>query len=100
MKEDDETSKHPTNIAAVQNRFPKGEIGEGHFQEGDVRVGIAAILFAVLLIVGGLKLHYASVAGFQETCAVDQFFDPIFSGLAGALTTIVGFYFGDRQRRG
>jgi hypothetical protein len=99
MTEGGNISKHPAKIADVQNRFPEGEIGEGHFHDGDVRVGIAAALFVVLLVAGGLKLHYVSAAGFKETCSIDQFFDPLISGIAGALTTILGFYFGDRKRR-
>ena len=100
MSDESAHPHHPTKTIAVQNRFPEGEIGEGHFHEGDVRVMIAAALFLVLLVAGGLKLHYASAAGFKETCSIDQFFDPLISGIAGALTTIVGFYFGDRRRRG
>jgi hypothetical protein len=101
MSEESAHSQHqpPTKITAVENRFLEGGIGEGHFHEGDVRVAIAAALFIVLLVVGGFKLYYASTAGFKETCSIDQFFDPLISGIAGALTTIVGFYFGDRRRR-
>ncbi|HEV3156023.1 MAG TPA: hypothetical protein VGZ00_01630 [Candidatus Baltobacteraceae bacterium] len=99
MSDEPAYPQHPAKVTGVQNRFLEGGIGEGHFHEGDVRVGIAAALFVVLLVVGGLKLHYASAANFQETCAIDQFFDPILSGIAGALTTIIGFYFGERRGR-
>lgn len=78
----------------VVDRYP--ELRE-HFHEGDVRVAIAAALFVALIVAFCLKLHYASAVGFKE-CSIDQFFDPILTGVAGALTTIIGFYFGDRRR--
>jgi len=78
----------------VADRYP--ELRE-HFHENDIRVAIAASLFVALLVVFGLKLQYASAVGFKE-CSIDQFFDPILTGMGGALTTIIGFYFGDRRR--
>lgn len=78
----------------VADRYPELR---GHFHEGDIRVGLAVMLFVLASCVFGFKLHFASEAGFKE-CAVDQFFDPLLSGLVAALTTVIGFYFGDRRR--
>jgi hypothetical protein len=64
-----------------------------------VRAWIVIVLFGAFLIVFAAKTYYAQAVGFKDTCALDQHFDPVLSGLAGAFTTILGFYFRDRAAK-
>jgi H+/Cl- antiporter ClcA len=65
-----------------------------------MRLWILIVLFLALLGVFVAKLYYAQAVGFKDTCELSQHFDPALSFLAGALTTILGFYFRDRSTRG
>lgn len=69
------------------------------YHPDDVRVWIAAVLFFVSIVVFGVKV-YASFKGLKESCALDQLFDPVLSFLGGALMTMLGFYFSERNRNG
>jgi hypothetical protein len=94
----------PDPIAALQSygtRKEKVRYTDAHRHHRDVvRAWIVVALFVVFLVVFGVKVYFASAAGFKETCALDQLFDPVLSGIAGAFTTVLGFYFSERAGRG
>jgi hypothetical protein len=84
-------------VPLSEERFKAG-LTVRRIHDSDARFLIAAALFVALVACVVAHVHYASVTGFKETCAIDQLFDPITAALIGALTTILGFYFADRRR--
>lgn len=88
-------------LRAYTGEKERMQYADAHLRRRDVvRVWIVVALFVVFFVVFGVKVYFASAAGFKETCALDQLFDPVLSGIAGAFTTVLGFYFSERAGRG
>jgi hypothetical protein len=59
-------------------------------------IGTLSLVFIAAAV--GTKAYFLSRIGLKDSCSIDATFDSMVAYLAGALTTILGFYFGDRRR--